>query len=342
MKKKTITILSVLLIASAAGLLLLYRTGLLHSGQKQALECIRLSEITDVESHKETLSESALNPYADLSVPTYYTQIQDTYFLVDCYHDQILYSDIPDAPLSQWYVMTDEIDKGHTIAGDGLVWLADDTENNSVLVFEKEDGRFVHTQTFPSVGVRPHYIVYDKKTDLFYCLSSMTGEIYVFAREKDSTRMFLTKVMSLPQLYGYYVRSFTIMDDEIYLVSGNSSILRARLSDLSILEEYPVGPEIAGMVQLTRIQDYFYITVSTDVTMNQDYATLLRVRDLRELSSGNYEDLYETYFLGGGTPYYMTSFDGRFYLTEHRIPGHSVWEFEIQENEIKNVNTLFP
>lgn len=85
----------------------------------------------------------------------------------------------------------------------------------------------------------------------------MTGELYVFTREKDSTRMALKDVRSIEKLNGIYVRSFTIMGDEIYFVSGNSTIIRARLKDLKILEEYPVPPEIAGMVQLTKIQDYF-------------------------------------------------------------------------------------
>lgn len=42
-----------------------------------------------------------------------------------------------------------------------------------------------------------------------------------------------------------------------------------------------------------------------------------------------------------GPPYYITSFDGHFYLTEHRIPGHSVWQFDVEENEIVNVVPIF-
>ena len=56
------------------------------------------------------------------------------------------------------------------------------------------------------------------------------------------------------------------------------------------------------MIQLTHIQDWFYITVSTDLTGNQDYATILRVQDLNDLSSGSWEDIYDN-FAGGGTPY---------------------------------------
>jgi len=45
--------------------------------------------------------------------------------------------------------------------------------------------------------------------------------------------------------------------------------------------------------------------------------------------------------VGGGTPYYMGSFDGHYYLTEHRIPGCSIWQFDVVENEIRNVTLLY-
>ncbi len=292
----------------------------------------------------EPVADGALsgqaNPHTGLSVPTCITKIEDTYFIVDCYHDQILYSDSLSAPIRDWRVMTDQLSRGHTLAGDGVVYLADDTENHSILVFEKEGGGFRLTQSFPEIGVRPHFVVYDEKTELFYALSSMTGEIFVFDRLKDSSRVVLRDVRRIEKLSGVYVRSFTILEDEIYFVSGNSSIIRARLSDLQILEEYPVGPEIAGMVQLARIGDYFYITVSTDAAGSQEYATILRTRDLHGLAEGGYEDVYST-FIGGGTPYYIGSFDGHYYLTEHRLPGHSIWQFDVSENQIENVKLLY-
>ena len=97
---------------------------------------------------------------------------------------------------------------------------------------------------------------------------------------------------------------------------------------------------MAGMIQITKIQDYFYITVSTDITGNQDYATILRTRDLSLLADGGYEDIYQ-YFIGGGTPYYITELNNIYYLTEHRLPGHSLWRFEVEDNEIINVEAIY-
>ena len=127
-------------------------------------------------------SEPVKNVQPSLSVPTQITKIGDDYFLVDCYHNQILTSKTPDALLTDWYVMTDQINRGHTIAGDGTVYLADDTENNRVLIFEKQDGQFYLTQLFNEIGTRPHYVVYDETEKRFYVLSSMTGQLYVFYR----------------------------------------------------------------------------------------------------------------------------------------------------------------
>ena len=307
------------------------------SDQNQKAEVLAYS---DMEVLSDTPVTPAANPYSDLSVPTYITKIDNLYFLVDCYHDQILYHDNLSDPLTDWLVMTDEINRGHTIAGDGLVYLADDTENHRILVFEKQDGIFVHTQTFSDIGNRPHYIVYDRQTDTFYAWSSMSGEMYLFCHEPDDSRMYLSEIRRIEQLDNIYVRSFTIMDDEIYFVSGNSNILRVDLNSFDLLEAYPVPDSMAGMIQLTRIQDYYYITVSTDIAGNQDYATILRTRDLSGLMQGNYEDVYET-FIGGGTPYYITEFDGAYYLTEHRLPGHSVWRFRVENNELTDVETIY-
>lgn len=286
-------------------------------------------------------SEPVKNVQTSLSVPTQITKIGDDYFLVDCYHNQILTSKTPDAPLTDWYVMTDQINRGHTIAGDGTVYLADDTENNRVLIFEKQDGQFYLTQLFNEIGTRPHYVVYDETEKRFYVLSSMTGQLYVFYRPDPDSSSVASKKYSL-------CRSWTDLCPLLYnrpattctLFPGNQSILRTRKKDLKILERFPVPAEISGMIQLTHIQDWFYITVSTDLTGNQDYATILRVQDLNDLSSGSWEDIYDN-FVGGGTPYYISSFDGHYYLTEHRIPGHSVWQFDVIDNALTDIRALF-
>lgn len=321
-------------ISAAVLIFFLYRN-------KTSSEFIAFSEPVDETSlTASVLEEPRLNAFSDLSVPTWLTKVDDTYFLVDCYHNQVIYHDNLSDPLWQWSVMTDDINRGHTLASDGLVYLIDDTENNRILIFEKKNGRFLHTQTFQDIGNRPHYIIYDEKTKTFYAWSSMSGEMYLFRHEPDDSRMYLAAVRKIDALENVYVRSFTIQDDSVYFVSGNSSIIRADLKTFQVLDTWPVPDSMAGMIQLTPIQDYFYITVSTDITGNQDYATILRTKDLSGLMDGRFEDIYE-YFIGGGTPYYITQIDNGWYLTEHRLPGHSLWRFQVTDNEITDVEAVY-
>lgn len=285
------------------------------------------------------------NPNGSLSVPTYITKLDDMYFIVDCYHNQVIYHENLTDPLYLWKIMTNDITMGHTIAGDGTVYLIDDTENNRILILERSvnsNGETVYlpTQEFTQIGSRPHYIIYDEYTDTFYAWSSQSGEMYLFRHTADSSRIYLTGILSIPELNGVYVRSFTIMDDRIYFVSGNSNIIEADLYSFEILNRYPVPDEIAGMVQLEKIDNYYYITVSTDISGNQDYATLIRAKSLRGFSDGNYEEVYDR-FIGGGTPYSITQIDDHYYLTEHRLPGHSIWSFRIENDEITDVQTVY-
>ena len=41
---------------------------------------------------------------SELSVPTYITKQDDTWFIVDCYHNRVIYSDDLNAPLDEWYI----------------------------------------------------------------------------------------------------------------------------------------------------------------------------------------------------------------------------------------------
>lgn len=306
-----------------------------------------LAESELISFDRSLLNTIPNNPYPSLSVPTYITKVEDTYFIVDCYNNQVIYHDNLNDPLYEWYVMTSDIAMGHTLASDGLVYLIDDTENNRILVMEKEingSGHpvFVPTQEFNGIGNRPHYIIYDEYTDTFYAWSSQSGEMYLFRHPENDSRMYLTEIRSIPSLNNTYVRSFTIIDNSIYFVSGtgNSSIIEADLYSFKIKKEYPVPARMAGMIQLTKIGDYFYITISTDNTGNQDYATLLRVKSLDDLISENCEDVYSS-FLGGGTPYYITQIDNAWYLTEHRLPGHSIWSFQVEDNQIVDVTAVY-
>ena len=311
---------------------------------------LQISELTEAGNEPQSYADSyepVINPDYALSVPTYITKIDDTWFIVDCYHNRVVYNDNVDNSLIDFKIMCDEATQPHTIAGDGAVYLIDDTENNRVLVYEKVNDKFINTQRFNNVGDRPHFTVYDENTETFYVWSSESGELYCFSHTKDSSRMYLTEIRKIEELANTYVRSFTIIDGDIYFVSGvtdgavSPAILRCDLMTLKVKERYPVPDELAGMVQITPIDGKYYITVSTDKHGSQDHATIVRADSLSDVSEGNYEDIYSKYFVGGGTPYYITKVDDTYYLTEHRLPGHSIWSFKVIDGEITDVQTLY-
>ena len=56
---------------------------------------------------------------------------------------------------------------------------------------------------------------------------------------------------------------------------------------------------------------------------------------------GEYEDIYSEYFVGGGTPYYISEVDDTYFLTEHRLADHGIWSFKIKNNDITEVTPLY-
>ena len=316
----------------------------IYTSWDQNSEFIREAEKTGYvySDYIETNSEYSL------SVPTYIDKIDDYWFIVDCYHNQIIYNDNLDDSLTEWKVLTKDVSMPHTMASDGEVILVDDTENNRVLVFEKNGDTYANTQVFNEIGTRPHYTVYDEEDKAFYVWSSITGEMYVFRRHSGDRTMYLTEIRSVDELSGTYIRSFYLDGNDIYFVSGitpegkASDIIKCNKRTFEIENRYSVPDKLAGMAAMGYCNGYYFITVSTDVTGNQDAATMLRVKRLEDLEKGNYEEIYDKYFVGGGTPYNFFMGDDRWYLTEHRLPGHSIWSYSITaDGDIDDVQAVY-
>lgn len=291
------------------------------------------------------------NTYDTLNVATYITKIENTYFIADCYHDQIIYHDNITDPLNQWSVLTDEVHYAHTIASDGTVFVVDDTEHNRLMVFQKTEAGYAHTQTLENIGMRPHYVQYDTENGVFMVWSSITGEMYLLKRAAQPQQngiypLYVDKILKIDELYGVYVRSFTVMEDGIYFVSGhnNQKVIKAVINDtgdgFDVVAEYSAADGIAGMVQLTKIGDFYYITISTDNQENQDFATIVRTDSLEGLADGRYEDIYDQFGVSGGTPYYITEIEGRYYMAHHRT-GENIIAFDVNDNTIQNVEVIY-
>lgn len=308
------------------------------------------ADVDDVDD--EGIRRSFTNSYENISVPTWFAKYDGLYFVVDCYHNQIIYNDNLEDPIIEWKVMDKLLNKPHTIAFDGEVYMVDDTDNNKIVAYKKvvnDDGSiyFDRVQEFVDMGEEPHYVVYREETGRFYAWSSKSGQLWVFKRSKDSQMVFLDESYSIPALKDVYVRSFTFCDGKAYFVSGTNgscTIFETTDDDFNVLREIPVAPEIGGMVQLTKIQDYYYVTVSTSLFGEVEFRNIVRTDSLEHLLYNQYESVYDTLVTQEfpGTPYNISYVDGEWCLTVHRTGlGAPIVHFEVENNEIVNVGTYY-
>lgn len=288
--------------------------------------------------HRPVLA--AQNGYFHLLMPTQIKKINNTYFIVDANHDQIIYSDNPGTEIRYWNVMTRNTKKPHAITGDGEIYMVADTDNNRVLTFEKTYDGFKALQTFEDVGIRPHYVDYDAAGGMFYAWSSMTGEMYLYQKIPGTKSVALREIRSVPELADCYVRSFTIAGDVILFPAvERSSILMADKDTFEVIREYPVPESMAGMVQVSIVDGFFFITVSTDREYSLEAAAVIRARTLEDLAAGSYDNLYSL-FGNNGTPYYVSCFDGACYMI-HENAAPSIYRFRAENGAITDIRGMF-
>lgn len=310
---------SILIIGSLVAIILLFAAGRMGQGRAGKATQTQMEAAADDQNLVESIRKShpqTTNIYTKLWVPTMVKTIDDLCFIVDSYHNQILVNTAGNfgTPLNEWQTLSGEFKGPHTISGDGQLFLVDDTENDRAEVFlrtdEMKDGipQFQLVQVFPNTGHRPHYTWYDPDTHMFYLWSSQTGEMYIFARNDESSRPRLTLrgIHKFEEMQDTYVRSFTVNGGSMWFVSGvslglvegdrkqerlgyKSRILQYSMPDLKLVREYPVPDEITGMVQLLPDPDKdgaWYFSVSTDRGNDQSKAGFFHADSLDKLMKG--------------------------------------------------------
>ena len=254
------------------------------------------------------------------AVSTQQVNLNGIDFIVDTYHDRILYNDtgVPGYNLFSWKVMADDFNKPHSISSDGLIYLVTDTDNSRVATYTRlPSGEFIELQSFNNVGIRPHYCVYDAPTASFYVWSSYTGEMYIYKRTAGTYMVTLSAVKKIPALFGLYTRSFTIDGNNILLCSqGAGGIVVVNKKTFGFVGAYPVPAELGGVVQVVHVGGHYYLTTSSDRYGNMNMAMTVRSTSLAGfMSLATCEDV--TAKLGGVSgmqiPYYITECNGLFY-----------------------------
>lgn len=291
---------------------------------------IKKANIVAAESNKESWQN-------DLYTPTMIQKIEDDYFIIDCWHHRIIYNKNIKDDISNWSTLTDEIKGGHSIASDGQIYICDDTDNSILRVFMKDNNKFKQTQIIEGITGRPHFVQYDEKTKLFYVISSGEGKIWAIKNNSGKAEVIKKHIIS--ELQNSYVRSFNIIDSHMYFVSGPGNIYKVRYDDsYEIVETYKVPDDMIGMNFIEKIGDYYYITSYTN-NQGQIAPKFVRIKNLDDLRYNKYEDLYEKFGFKG-TPYYISKFDNKYFITE--IDGSSgIKSFEVNNNEIENISTIY-
>ncbi|MHA6481048.1 hypothetical protein ACX1C1_03890 [Paenibacillus sp. strain BS8-2] len=273
-------------------------------------------------------SKSSDNFSNRLYTPTYITKINSTYFIVDCWNHRIIYSSDLNKGIQEWNTLDDDIIEPHSIASDGELYLAENTGGSQLFVYKEDSTGFVRTQVIENVNGRPHKTVYDNATEKFYVLTAESQDMYILSNVNGE--MILDEVVDLEFLQGGYTRSFSIIDNKMYFVSGPHKVIVADFIDgnISVDTQYDVPEEYWAMNGIHKIDEYFYISIYPE--------NLIRVKNLSMFEEA--ENVYNELTLKG-TPYYFSSFDGRFFLTE--IDSSSgIKAFNVENGSIVNVETI--
>jgi len=264
-----------------------------------------------------------------LYAPTFFTKIGEDYFIVDCWHNRVLYTQAKDGrinwDLSTWEVMDEGLAGPHSIASDGEIYVVEDTGYHNLRVYIKTDEGFEQIQTIENVGERPHRLRYDSATKSFYALGGKSQEITKLVR--DGYRLKVAYKKTLPFLEGRYSRSMAIIDGTMYFVSNGpgASITQVKYDDGSyeVIKRWEMPEHMHGMNDVFRSHDgWFYVTYSSTEPGG------MRALSLDEIAAGGGEDI--ALKLGiEGRPYYISEVDGRIFVPEISVDGcNAIHSFE--------------
>ncbi len=254
---------------------------------------------------------------SELYSPTQLVELEGRYFLVDCWHNRILYSDELHDDLLKWEVLDGELAGPHSIDTDGHLYVVDDTGRHQLRVYVEGDDGFELVQELDDVGRRPHRVVYDEVTQSFYVVGSWTQTISRLVPDGDGLELKYT--MELDFLDEAYIRSMSIIDGKMYFISGPERIHKTRHRDDSyeVIESWRVPPEHRGMNDIFFHDGDWYVTATYNYWDPEffDENTILRCEDLNDYYDGNCVDLREELGLKGA-PYYLSEIDGRIYVPQ--------------------------
>ncbi|MFJ7736389.1 hypothetical protein ACIQ2D_08595 [Lysinibacillus sp. NPDC097287] len=222
-------------------------------------------------------------------------KLNGKYFIVDCYHHRIIYSDDLDVEIKDWTIINYEFAGPHSIASDGDVYVVDNTGRNEVLVF---DSNFRRIQTIPGIEGRPHKVIYTNNH--FYVLSSFAQKIYCY--ENINNKLVLDHIGNLDFMGHDYARSMNVIDGYFYIACETTNNILKVDFNYNLVESYDLPIGTNQLVDINYFDGYFYITAMDSKIYKTD--------DL----SASWENIYlQLNFLG--KPYFITIINNQLCIT---------------------------
>ena len=249
-----------------------------------------------------------------LYLPTYIGKHADNFIIVNCWQHRIIYSEKIDEDIENWEILDDEIAGPHSFSTNGDFLIAEGTGRDALILYKLEKGSYVRIQRLEGITRRPHRVHWRPETNSIWVLTSNNQKLYKIAFNKyDDLPLSVESIYELPFLNQTYTRSFSIIDGKFYFVSGPSHIQEVEITkeDVMVTNSYKIPTVLGGdgkMADVFRSSDgwWYFSSVGT--------RALIRSKSLNDLSKGNFEILNKQLGLIG-TPYYISEFDDRIWLT---------------------------
>ena len=274
---------------------------------------------------------------ARLYTPTHLVKFNGTYLVVDCWHHRLLFSDDITLPISRWRSVFEGAPQGsivvpHSIATDGRGFVTEssvggsDGDHHTLVAFERVEDGFATTQTLMACpgnkARRPHRVIYDEVGRAFYLYLTNPPHLAKFKRHSNGT-LYNVYCNPIAAMGGVYARSIAIRNTSLFITAGPKSITELSIADENSFRyarsypSKPIGIYKGKMNDLAFIDGWWYATSTGRCGIG-------RFRDLHNPRS-SYQDLTPLLSLCrktteqnerclGGTPYYVTSFEGRIYV----------------------------
>jgi len=266
-------------------------------------------------------SISEINYSSRLFSPTYITKIDGLYFIIDCWHHRVIFTDDINNEIKDWEILDDKIFGPHSIASNKKLYVIDNTGNNSLRVYRKISRKgFELVQNIEDIGMRPHKVIYDEQSQLFYIvisgkygqISSNVNNFYAYKEKNGLLEMvYETQIEEIKNLY---TRTILLVKENLIYFLTENSILITKFENLkfSILKNIYLPEELKDPNDIYILDDGAVLITLTNF-LKQPKAII--AKSISNLIKGDYEDISKQFL---GVPYYINQFDNYLWIPEIR------------------------